>query len=395
MVEKSLLRLGYMPLTDSLPLVVASEWGLFADEGLSVTLQRETSWATLRDRVMVGQLDAAQMLAPMVLAGSLGLGGLRVPLETAYALGRNGNAITVSHPLFAQLLDLAREDTPLGCARALARVVAARRERGLARLVFAVVYPFSAHAYLLRHWLAAAAIDPDRDIDLVVLPPSQMADHLRLGHIDGFCAGEPWNSWAVQRQVGHVLISGHQIWQNAPEKVLGVTAQWALQHPDTHAALVRALYRAGELITQDLNAALVLLSRGDHVSVPVECLTMASSGRLPAGLGQLPLAAEHFHVFSGKQANFPWQSQALWFIAQMQRWGQLPSGDYAQLVQHSWRSDCYRQFLAGICDAPINDHKVEGAHLSVWQTPGEHGPLMVAEDAFVDAALFDSVSILR
>ncbi len=158
---------------------------------------------------------------------------------------------------------------------------------------------------------------------------------------------------------------------------------------------MRALYRAGEAIAQDLSAALVLLARGDHVSVPVECLTMASSGRLPAGLGQQPLAAHHFHNFSGMQANFPWQSQALWFIAQMQRWGQLPAGDYSQLVRQSWRSDCYRRFLNGICDAPVNDHKVEGAHLSVWQTPGEYGPLAVAEDAFVDAALFDSASILR
>lgn len=363
MVEKSSLRLGYMPLTDSLPLVAASAWGMFAEEGLEVSLQRETSWATLRDRVMVGQLDAAQMLAPMVLAGSLGLGGLKVPLLTAYALGRNGNAITVSQRVFDSVCAAAESDTAEGCARALARVVAARQRNGLPRLVFAVVFAFSSHAYLLRHWLASGGLHPDHDVDLVVLPPSQMADHLRLGQIDGFCAGEPWNSLALQTGAGRVLLSGHQILSNAPEKVLGVTARWAQQHPGSHAALVRALHRAGRRIREDLPQALALLARDDHVPVTADCLALAPSGRLPGGLQQQPLPREHFHVFSGAQANVPWPSQAHWFIAQMQRWHQLPSGTYDLVVQQGWRSDLHRLFLAGLCDVPLAEDE------SDWGVP--------------------------
>lgn len=355
MVEKCRLRLGYMPLTDCLPLVAASAWGLFADEGLEVTLQRETSWAALRDRVMVGQLDAAHMLAPMVLAGSLGLGGLKVPLLTAYALGRNGNAITVSQGVFDSVRAAAEADTAEGCAQALARVVATRQRNGQPRLVFAVVFAFSSHAYLLRHWLAAGGLHPDRDIDLVVLPPSQMAEHLRLGHIDGFCAGEPWNSLALQTGAGRVLLSGHQIWPNAPEKVLGVTAEWAQQHPDSHAALVRALHHAGQRIRADLPSALALLTAEDHVPVAPDCLALAPSGRLPGGLAQLPLPAEHFHVFSGGPTNVPWPSHARWFLAQMQRWRQLPDGVGDRVVQECWRSDLYHQFLAGFCDPVLSE----------------------------------------
>lgn len=348
MLEKPVLRLGYMPLTDCLPLVAASRWGLFADEGLEVTLQRETSWATLRDRVMVGQLDAAQMLAPMVLAGTLGLGGLKVPLLTAHALGRNGNAITVSTSVFETVRAHADDDSAAGCAAALARLVTSRARQGQPRLVFAVVFAFSSHAYLLRHWLALGGLDPDRDLELVVLPPSQMADHLRLGQIDGFCVGEPWNSHALQTGAGRVLLSGHQIRTDAPEKVLGVTADWAQRHPGSHAALVRALHRAGQRIVEDLPRALALLTDDDHVPVSPACVAMAPSGQLAGGLAQQLLPAGHFHQFSGAQANLPLPDDACWFLAQMRRWQQLPgdAGSDDVVVAACWRDDWHRAFLS-------------------------------------------------
>ena len=196
-LEKTSLRLGYIPLTDCLPLVVAREQGFFAAQGLTVELSCEASWANIRDKVIIGQLDGAQMLAPMLLASSLGIGGLRKPMVTAFSLGLNGNAITVSNSLFSALRQHARADTPLAAAQALAAVVRERRERGREPLVLATVFPFSSHNYLLRYWLSAGGIDPVSDIKLVALPPQQMVDNLRLEHIDGFCVGEPWNSCAV------------------------------------------------------------------------------------------------------------------------------------------------------------------------------------------------------
>ncbi|MFD0949070.1 CmpA/NrtA family ABC transporter substrate-binding protein [Paraperlucidibaca wandonensis] len=391
MSKSAVVRIGYMPLTDSLPLLAAEAWGYFADEGVQVALQCETSWATLRDRLTVGQIDAAPLLAPMVLSTTLGLAGLQVPLMTAYGLGRNGNAITVSKALFSELSDVAVADSPLACAHALADCIRQRRQRHQKQLVWAVVFPFSSHAYLLRYWLASAGIDPDQDIKMVVLPPSQMADHLRLGHIDGFCSGEPWNSWALMSGAGQVLLTGHQIWQNAPEKVLGVSVRWAEQHPQQHAALVRALFRAGERVAREPEAALGILAEQYTMAVPQDCLALPFQGRLPIGLAQQPVAASHFHQFGGADANFPWQSQARWLLLQMHCWQQLPERLPSELIASCWRPDCYREFLHDLTDAPCADAKVEGEHDQSASMAGVRDRLAILPDAFIDAACYPSV----
>lgn len=388
MTKSAVVRIGYMPLTDSLPLLAAEAWGFFADERVPVALQCESSWATLRDRLTVGQIDAAPLLAPMVLSTTLGLAGLQVPLMTAYGLGRNGNAITVSTALFSELRDNAINDTPLACAYALADCV---QRRGSKRLVFGVVFPFSSHAYLLRYWLAAAGIDIDHDIKLVVLPPAQMAEHLRLGHIDGFCSGEPWNSWALMSGAGKVLLSGHQVWQNAPEKVLGVSVRWAEQHPEQHAGLVRALFRAGERLAQAPLAALNLLTEQHIMAVPHECLALPFQGQVPLGLAQRAVSTEHFHQFGGHDANFPWQSQARWLLAQMHLSQQLPERLPEALIASCWRPDCYREFLHDLSDAPLADAKVEGAHGLSVEVASMRGLMNVLPDGFIDAACYPSV----
>ena len=318
------VRIGYMPLTDSLPLVVAREAGYFAEEGLDVTLRPEWSWASLRDRLLVGEVEAAPMLAPLLLATSLGRGGLRRSLATGFSMGLNGNGITVSPLLFHGLRALAEGPTPQDMALALNRLVAARAAAGDAPLVLAVVFPYSCHAYQLRHWLAVAGLDPDRDVRLVVLPPSQMVDHLRLGHIDGFCVGEPWNSLAAHTGAGHCLLSGYQVWENAPEKVLAVTRDWAEAHPETHRALLRALHRAAEHADRHLLDCLDLLAHPAWLDLPAEVLRAPFTQRLPGGLVGQPFPAHHFHVFAGFQANFPWRSDAAFLLGEMARWGQGP-----------------------------------------------------------------------
>lgn len=389
-VEKHNLRLGYIPLTDCLPLVVAQEQGFFAEEALEVELCCEASWANIRDKVIVGHLDGAQMLAPMLLAASLGMGGLRKPMLAAFSLGLNGNAITVSNRLFAALHAKAEGDSALDAARALALVLRERREQGGEPLVLATVFPFSSHNYLLRYWLAAGGIDPDRDVKLVALPPAQMVDNLRLEHIDGFCVGEPWNSSAVAMGLGRCLVSGYEIWQNAPEKVFGVTEQWQQQHPNTHAALLRALDRAAAWAEQHVSEALQLLDRGHYLDVPLEWLAQPLTGELRVGLAQRHCAPEQFHVFHRFQANFPWSSQARWFLSQMLRWRQLPGDEaVAAVAARVYRSDLYREILQDSRSLPLQDEKPEGAHEQPWSLPGTRGDVILGPDRFIDGAAFE------
>src|SRR6056297_1206348 len=218
--EKPDLRLGFVPLTDCAPLVVAKEKGFFLEQGLNVELSRENAWANIRDKVSVGVLDGAQMLAAMPLASNLGLGG-SIPMVAAMSLDLNGNGITVSTALHERMAATGEPalDTPRGSGRALKQVIDAGRRAGERPHTFAMVFPYSSHNYLLRYWLAAAGIDPDRDIELIVVPPPQMVSHLEAGLIAGFSVGEPWNTLAVCSGLGRTLATSYDIWNNHPEKV--------------------------------------------------------------------------------------------------------------------------------------------------------------------------------
>ena len=388
-LEKTALRLGYIPLLDCLPLVIAQERGLFAARGLTVELSCEASWANIRDKLIVGHLDGAQMLAPMLLAASLGVGGLRKPMLTAFSLGLNGNAITVSNRLFSALREKTQGETALDAAHALAAVVRARKEANQDPLVLATVFPFSSHNYLLRYWLSAAGIDPGRDVKLVALPPQQMVDNLRLEHIDGFCVGEPWNSCAVAMGLGKCLVTGYDIWQNGPEKVFGVTEQWQQQNPHTHAALLRALDEAAAWIENNRATALQILDRGHYLDVPLEWLAQSLTGDLRVGLAQNKRSADHFHVFHRHQANFPWRSQAQWFLQQMLRWQQVRGEiDAPAVAAQIYRSDLYRDIFGDTHNLPLADIKPEGLHASAWTLPGTRGEVAMGSDLFIDGAVF-------
>jgi len=198
------LIIGFVPLLDCATLVAAVEKGFVAAENLDVTLIRETSWANIRDRIMVGHFDAAQMLGPMTVAASLGIGHLTVPMIASMSLGLGGNAITASNSLWQAMSahGAVVGASPAQQGQALQRVIAERAHKGEAPLTFGMVYPFSCHNYELRYWLAACGIDPDRDVHLVVIPPPLLVDALREGQIDGFCVGEPWNQAAVFKGIG-------------------------------------------------------------------------------------------------------------------------------------------------------------------------------------------------
>ena len=242
-MSETKLRIGYIPLVDAAALMVAVDCGFAAAEGLTVELVREVSWSNVRDKLNIGLFDAAHLLSPVAIASSLGIGHVRVPIIAPFNLGLNGNAITVSPRLYADLSSLADGDLadPKVSARALARVVAERKARGADPLTFGMTFPFSHHNYQLRFWMAAGGVDPDEDVRLVVLPPPYMVESLASGHVDGFCVGAPWNSVAVDFGIGHILHFGCEIRRASSEKVLAVREQWASENPDTVAALVRAL----------------------------------------------------------------------------------------------------------------------------------------------------------
>jgi nitrate/nitrite transport system substrate-binding protein len=389
--EKTFLRIGVMPLADAAPIVIAQTQGFFERHGLEVEIALERAWAAVRDKVAAGRLDAAQMLAPMPIAATLGLDAVQVPMLTALTLNLNGNAIVVSNPLHSRLIAMRRpeEVDALGWAQALKRVVEADRATGRPLPVFAHVYPFSTHHYELRYWLAAAGIRPDHDLNLIVVPPPQAVAQLKAGRIDGFCVGAPWGEVAESIGVGRRIVSKFQIWNNSPEKVLGVTREWALAHPNTHLAVIAAIIDANRWLDQAENrtAAARLLSEGGYLDVPPECVASALRSK-PAESDFGPGL-----VFHAGAAGFPWVSQALWFIQQMRRWQSLPQDlDAAHVAAEVYRPDLYRAAAerAGVA-FPLVDMKSEGTHAVPWTLQGVRGDITMGPDRFFDGAVFSGM----
>lgn len=393
--EKRTLTLGYIPLADAAPLIVALEKGYFRAEGLEVTLSAEPSWANIRDKVQLGSLDGAQMLAPMPLASSLGVDGRATPMVTAMTLNLNGNAITVSDALYQRLAEHTSNapDTQPTSARALAAVIAERQRCGDTPLRLASVYPFATHNYQLRYWLSAAGIDPDNDVQLRVVPPPLMATHLQAGWIDGYCVGEPWNSVAVDSGLGHTLITSYEIWNNGQEKVFGVTAEWASRFPNTHRALLRALLRACRWLDKSSHRpeAAQLLADGGYIEAPAATLERGLTGRFEYSPWQQACPIEDMLVFHRYAANFPWRSHTLWYAAQMARWGHIPPGtDLTTMVHQCVRPDLFRQAAGDIgLPCPVEDMKTEGHHDREWLLETEEAVIPMGKDRFFDGMRFD------
>lgn len=366
MNDVSTTVVGFIPLLDCAPLAVAVEKGFARAEGLDLRLVRETSWANIRDRVVVGHFDAAHMLGPMAIASTLGVGHLKVPMAAPLSLGLGGNGITVSLRVWDAMLaeGAVVGGDPRALGNALRRVVHARDGAHKPQLTFAMVYPFSAHNYELRYWLAASGIDPDRDVRLVVIPPPLLVDAMREGQIDGFCVGEPWSSVAVAVGVGCIVVPTTAIWCLSPEKVLGCRLEWTQRHPDRLLALVRALFRSAQWCEDPANHEELarLLAAPRFVGAPADILLRGLSNRLrlhPEGeLREL----RHFYVPASHAATFPWVSHALWFYSQMVRWHQVAFDEsHVAQVRATYRPDLYRLALGqSASDVPTVDTKIEG-----------------------------------
>jgi len=329
------LRVGFIPLVDCAPLIVARDLGFAEEEGLSLDLVREASWANIRDRIVLGHFDAAHLLAPMPIAIRLGIGHLEAPIVVPWVLNHGGNSIAVSAALRAAADDWGGLEDPAAVGATLRRVVAARAARGEAPLTLASVHPFSCHEQQLRYWLAASGVDPDADVRLWVVPPPYLVDAMTAGVIDGACVGAPWPSLSVEAGVGRILLSAGALWPAMPEKVLGVREQFAERRPQALAALLRALDRAGAWIDDPANrpALAALLARPEVVGVPEAVLIRSLSGDVIAEPGAAPVRLAEFLRFHGAgrhgPINRPRLADGLWFSAQMLRWGQVVDRDRA------------------------------------------------------------------
>ena len=388
------VRAAFIPLLDCAMLVVAAEKGFAKRHEIDLQLTRENSWANIRDRVSIGHFEVAHMLAPLPMASTLGIGHLAVPMVTPMALGQGGGAITVAVDLWRAMVSAGavRDGDPVSAGAALRQVVATRARIGQPPLTFGMVYPFSTHNYVLRYWLAASGIHPDRDVRLVVIPPPFTVDALAAGHIDGFCVGEPWNSLAVGAGVGRIATTKVAIWQDGPDKVLGMREEWAENHPNLVARLVLAMHEASLWCDDaDNHAELAHLMAGPrYLDCPPDVLRRALSGRLLLAPG-IEATVPDFLVFSRQAATFPWISHALWLFSQMVRWGQIPmtlSGIDA--ARRTFRPDIYRTALNGL-DIPIPsaNAKVEGALSMPTPVASSNGKLMLGPDRFFDGLTFD------
>ncbi|MBR0712739.1 CmpA/NrtA family ABC transporter substrate-binding protein [Bradyrhizobium liaoningense] len=341
------LRIGFIPLVDAAALIVAVDKGFASAEGLDVTLVREVSWSNVRDKLNIGLFDAAHLLAPVAIASSLGLGHVKVPIAAPFNLGINGNAITVSPALHAALMaeiDGGDRFDPMATAKALARVVAKRKKEGADALTFGMTFPFSTHNYQLRFWMAAAGVDPDEDVRLVVLPPPYMVDSLASGHVDAFCVGAPWNSVAVDLGIGHILHFVSDILVRAAEKVLAVRQVWADKNPQTVAALVRAAVKAAEFIEQPENRAEVarILAQPERIGVDAEVIQRTLGGRLKISPDGTMRESGRYLLVGREEAGCPDPVQAAWLYAQMVRWGQTAlSPEALKTAMGVFRPDLY------------------------------------------------------
>jgi nitrate/nitrite transport system substrate-binding protein len=340
-LEKDDLKFGFIKLTDMAPLAVAFEKGYFDDEGLSVQLEAQANWKVLLDRVINGELDGAHMLAGQPLGATIGF-GTKAEVVTAFSMDLNGNAITVSNDIWKQMkanipMEGGKPVHPIK-ADALKPVVDKFKSEGKP-FNMAMVFPVSTHNYELRYWLAAGGIKPgfysppqdtsgliEADAQLSVTPPPQMPATLDAGTIVGYCVGEPWNQQAVFKGIGVPVISDYEIWKNNPEKVFGVTKEWADKNPKTHLAVIKALIRAAIWLDADNNKnrpeAVEMLAQKQYVGADAEVIANSMTGTFEYEKGD-KRSLPDFNVFFRHNATYPYYSDAIWYLTQMRRWGQI------------------------------------------------------------------------
>ena len=386
------LTIGFLPLVDACLPILAHEHGFAEEEGLALSFQRDVSWATVLDRLLYGHSDAAHLIAPLAIATTLGRGRPAQPLAAPFVLGLNGNAITLTPDLAARVTEPGKLADPVALGAALAKEAMARKAAGK-RLHLGVVHRYSSHSYMLRYWLAASGLRPDDDVEIVTVAPPFVADAMETGEVDGACVGEPWNSAAVARGVGVIVLATAQIWRRGVEKVLAFRAPVLEARRPAAEALIRALRKAGahfvEPANWETNAA--ILARPEYLGADPRLILGAISDRLVLVRGAEPVPYPDFMFQYREAANFPWVSQAEWLYTQLVRWDHLAfSPADAAAAARVFRPDVYRSALAGTGDMlPGASSKVEGSLAMPTAVTAQQGAMVLANNTFFDGRSFD------
>jgi nitrate/nitrite transport system substrate-binding protein len=364
-LEKEDLKFGFIKLTDMAPLAIAYEKGFFEDEGLYVTLEAQANWKVLLDGVIDGKLDGAHMLAGQPIGATIGF-GTKADIITAFSMDLNGNGITVSNDIWEQMkpgipkMEDGRPVHPIG-AEYLKPVVDKYLDEGKP-FNMGMVFPVSTHNYELRYWLAAGGIHPgyyaphkgdvsgqiNAEALLSVTPPPQMPATMEAGTIYGYCVGEPWNQQAVFKGIGVPVITDYEIWKDNPEKVFGVSKSWADENPNTHIAVVKAMIRAAQWLDADNLAnrpeAVKYLSQSNYVGADYDVIANSMTGTFEYEKGDKRDVPD-FNVFFKKNATYPYYSDAIWYLTQMRRWGQISEAKsddwYMDMAKKIYRPDIY------------------------------------------------------
>ncbi len=362
-VEKDELTFGFIKLTDMAPLAIAYEKQYFEDEGLYVTLEPQANWKVLLDRVIDGELDGAHMLAGQPLGATIGF-GTQSHIITAFSMDLNGNGITVSNSVWEQMkkyVPKGEDGKPVHPIKAdYLKPVVEKYQADGKPFKMGMVFPVSTHNYELRYWLAAGGIHPgyysrsditgqiQADALLSVTPPPQMPATMEAGTIYGYCVGEPWNQQAVFKGIGVPVITDYEIWKNNPEKVFGVSKAWADENPNTHLAVVKALIRAAMWLDENNNAnrqeAVEILARSEYVGADAKVIANSMTGTFEYEKGD-KRSVPDFNVFFRYYANYPYYSDAVWYLSQMRRWGQIPDGKpdgwYMEMAKKVYKPETY------------------------------------------------------
>jgi nitrate/nitrite transport system substrate-binding protein len=403
-LEKDVLTFGFIKLTDMAPLAIAYEQGYFLDEGLFVTLEAQANWKVLLDGVIDGQLDGAHMLAGQPLAATIGY-GTEAHIITPFSMDLNGNGITVSNEVWEKMLPNipkmadGRPEHPIS-AEALVPVIEEFNAKGEA-FNMGMVFPVSTHNYELRYWLAAGGINPGyyspdnisgqigADVFLSVTPPPQMPATLEAGTIHGYCVGEPWNQQAVFKGIGVPVITDYQLWKNNPEKVFGITDAFAEENPNTTKAVVRALIRAAMWLDENDNAnrpeAVEILSRPEYVGADYEVIANSMTGFFEFEKGDKRDIPD-FNVFFRHNATYPYYSDAIWYLTQMRRWGQIaePKSDawFKEVAASVYRPEIYLEAARSLVDDGLAKEED-----FPWEANGFKAPTPAAD--IIDGIPFD------
>ena len=404
-LEKDELTFGFIKLTDMAPLAVAYEQGYFDDEGLFVTLEAQANWKVLLDGVISGTLDGAHMLAGQPLAATIGF-GTEAHIITPFSMDLNGNGITVSNEIWEEMkpniptMEDGRPQHPIS-ASALKPVVEKYKSVGKP-FNMGMVFPVSTHNYELRYWLAAGDLHPgyyspadisgqiDADVLLSVTPPPQMPATLEAGTIYGYCVGEPWNQQAVIKGIGVPVITDYELWKNNPEKVFGISADFQKENPNTTLAVTKALIRAAIWLDENDNAnrpaAVEILSRPEYVGADYEVIANSMTGTFEYEKGDKRDVPD-FNVFFRHHATYPFYSDAVWYLTQMRRWGQIaePKTDswYDEIAKSVYKPEIYLEAAKLLVDEGLAN-----AEDFPWDSDG-YKPATPAGD-IIDAIPYDA-----